>query len=142
MNADAIQQVGEAAAVIIDSAAAITAITGRPGGNIVRWTRRARIPAVPALAYLCTDADQRMGVGENWDVALVLRAFADTPAQANALLRAAIDALTPQAFEGAGADACVMNHALSNLPEPDEPAPTSAAVVEAEAELTVWITLS
>lgn len=141
MSNDAIQRVSEAAAAIIDTAAAVTAITGRPTGNITRWRRRARITAAPALAYLCTDADERVGVGENWDVALVLRVFADTAAQANALLRAAIEALTPQAFEAAGADAVVMTTAISNLPEPDDPAPTSAAVVEAEAELTIWITL-
>lgn len=149
---DALQRVGAAAAAIIDTAAGVVALTGRSSGNIVRFDPRTAV--VPnSLAYLPTKADIRGGIGEPYDVTLVLRAEADgtassdsAPEFASKLLGAAIDALAGSggvaAFAGAGADAVVTDW-KPHTPEDSggDPPSTNPAVVAAEAELTVWITL-
>ena len=137
---DALQRVSEAVATIIESSAAVQAITTRLADNIVRYRRRKRAQT-PSLAYLCTDATPRTGTGENYDVDVVLQAEATKPADANALLRAAVESLTPQAFTAAGADAVVMDRQYSNLPDDGEDPSTNPAAVIAEAALTIWITL-
>jgi hypothetical protein len=140
---DAIQRLGEAAATIIDADAGVQAITGRNHDNIVRYGRRSLDLERPLLAYLCKEATIRGGVGENYDVTLVLRAEAESAAAANALLRAAINALTTTALAAHGADALVENWDLSNLPDDTagDPPSTNPTLVLTEAVLTVWITL-
>ena len=151
---DALQRVGAAAAAIIDTDAAVVALTGRASGNIVRFDPRT--PVVPnSLAYLATEATLRGGIGEAYDVTLVLRAEADgnptvtsesAPEFASKLLGAALDALAGSggvaAFAAAGADAVVTTW-KPHTPEDSggDPPSTNPAVVAAEAELTVWITL-
>ena len=149
---DALQRVGAAAAAIIDVDAGVVALTGRASGNIVRFDPRTAV--VPnSLAYLATEATIRGGVGEAYDVTLVLRAEADgtassdsAPEFASKLLGAALDALAGSggvaAFAAAGADAVVTTW-KPHTPEDSggDPPSTNPAVVAAEAELTVWITL-
>ncbi len=146
---DAIQRVSEAVQAIIDADAGVQAITGRSSENIVRFNLR-RVPRRPGLAYLCTQAENAGGVGENWHVSLVLRAEAigdaateiSAPAQANALVRAGFAALTPQAFDGQSCDAIVYGEPdFSNLPDDGADPSTNPVSVRAEAEGLIWITL-
>jgi len=146
------QVVSEAVAQIIDGDAGVQAITGRSSNNIVRYKPRDR-RTPPILAYLATDATRRGGIGVNWDVAVTLQAEAigdataglSAAAQANALLAAAVDSLTVQAFATAGIDAVVLELPdLSNFPDDGgdgSPPSTNPAAVRAEAQLSVWITL-
>lgn len=145
---DALQRVSEAVATIIDESAAVQAITGRTEKNIVRYKPRdRRVP--PVLAYLAANAVVRIGTGESYDVTLLLQAEAignagsslSAPAQANALLRAAVKSLSVQAFDALGVDAVVMEQEYSNSSDDGADPSTNPAAVTAEAELTVWITL-
>ena len=149
---DALQRVGAAAFEIIDVDAGVVALTGRSSGNIVRFDPRTAV--VPnSLAYLPTEAKIRGGIGEPYDVTLLLRAEADgsassdsAPEFASKLLGAAIDALAGSggvaAFAAQSVDAVVINW-TPHTPEDStgDPASTNPAVVAAEAELTIWITL-
>jgi hypothetical protein len=140
---DAIQRVSEAAATIIDADSAVQAITGRSSNNIVRYGRRSLDLPRPIIAYLADSAAIRGGVGENYTVSLILRAEAEKAADVNALLRAAITALTTTALFANGADALVESWELTNLPDDstNDPASTNPTLVAGEATLSVWITL-
>jgi hypothetical protein len=138
---DAIQKVSEALASIIESNAAVQALTARMADNIARYRRRKKAN-MPSIAYLCTDARPRGGTGDNWDVDVVLQTEAAKPADANALLGAAVQALTVQAFTAASVDAVILAPPeLSNLPDDGADPSTNTAAVIAEAAFTVWITL-
>ena len=149
---DALQRVGAAAAAIIDTNAGVVALTGRASGNVVRFDPRKAVVA-NSLAYLATEATIRGGVGEAYDVTLVLRAEADgdassdsAPEFASKLLGAAIEALAGSggvaAFAAQSVDAVVTSW-KPHTPEDNagDASSTNPAVVAAEAELTVWITL-
>lgn len=149
---DALQRVGAAAAAIIDTDAGVVALTSRSSGNIVRFDPRSAV--VPnSLAYIPTDAVIRGGIGESYDVTLVLRAEADgkigtdsRPEFASKLLGAAIEALAGStgvaSFAAHSVDAVVTSWAPHTPDETaSDPASTNPDVVAAEAELTVWITL-
>lgn len=148
---DALQRVGAAAAAIVDIDAAVIALTGRSSGNIVRFDPRTAV--VPnSLAYLATEATIRGGIGEAYDVTLILRAEANgaassdsAPEFASKLLGSAIEALAGPggvaAFAAQSVDAVVTDWKPHTPDIPPEPVSTNAATVATEAELTVWITL-
>ena len=140
--ADPLQRISEAVASILDVDAAIATITGRADGNIVRFNPRTAVVA-PGLAYIAGEAKRRNGIGLNYDVTLTLRAEADTPAVANALIQAAIDALTVDALLGAGADAVLDEWTPSNPegPADGDAASSNPAIVLAVAELSFWLTM-
>ena len=137
---DPLQQLSEATVTIIDTAASIVAITGRASDNIVRWRRRKATP-LPRLAYVFGPTEIAGGLGETYDVDGVLRAEASSASVANALLRAAVELLTPMAFEAQGCDALVTDWTYDDPPDDQGDPATDANVVAAEADLTVNLTL-
>jgi hypothetical protein len=138
--ADALQQLSAAIATIIDTNASIIAITGRASDNIVRWRRR-KATTLPRLAYIAGPAVISGGLGERYDVDVVLRAEATSAAAANQLLRTAVELLTPMAFETLTCDALVTDVTYDNPPDDQgDPTPNADAVI-AEAELVVDLNL-
>jgi hypothetical protein len=137
---DPCQQLSEAIATIVDPHASIAALTGRASDNLVRWRRR-KATALPRLAYLVGPTAIAGGLGETYDVDVVLRAEATTAAAANALLRAAVELLTPMAFEALGCDALVTDADYDNPPDDQGDPASDANAVAVEADLTVNLTL-
>lgn len=137
---DPVQQLSEAIATILDTNASIVALTGRESGNVARWKRRKPL-SLPRLAYHVGPAEIAGGLGETYDVDATLRAEAATPAAANALLRAAIEALTPMAFEALGCDALITEWTPDCLPDDESDPSSNAALVIAESDLVVNLTL-
>lgn len=137
---DPVQQLSEAIVAIVDTDAAIVAITGRASGNIVRWKRR-KATAMPRLAYLVGPTEIAGGLGETYDVDGLLRGEAASAAQANALLRAAVELLTPMAFEALGCDALVTEWTYDNPPDDQGDPATDANAVIAETTFVVNLTL-
>lgn len=134
-----LQLLSEAVATIIDAAPTVTALTGRASGNIVRWRARKTV-AAPRLAYIAGPAEVAGGLGENYEVTLLIRAEAATASAANALVRAATEALTPQAFEAQSCDAVVLETTPDDAD--DDGDSSNAALVVAESESIVLITLA
>jgi hypothetical protein len=96
---------------------------------------------MPLLAYIAGPADIYGGLGESYEVTVLLRAEAATPAQANALLRAGVESLTAVAFEAANCDAVVTDVTYDNPPDDQGDPSSNANAVIAEAELVVYLTL-
>jgi hypothetical protein len=140
LPSDPVQQLSEATVAILNTAPVIVAITGRSSDNIVRWRRR-KASALPRLAYVFGPTEIAGGLGETYDVDGVLRAEAKDAATANALLRAALELLTPMAYQAQGCDALITDWTYDNPPDDQGDPPTDANAVVAEADLTVNLTL-
>jgi hypothetical protein len=71
---------------------------------------------MPLLAYIAGPADIYGGLGESYEVTVLLRAEAATPAQANALLRAGVER-SRRGVRGASCDAVVTDVTYDNPPD-------------------------
>jgi hypothetical protein len=137
---DALQQLSEAITAIIDADSVVAAITGRTSDSIVRWRRRKAVD-MPRLAYIAGPTDVAGGLGETYEVPLLIRGEAPNAALANALVRAAVLALTTQAFDAQACDAVVLE-ATYDDPQSDEgDASSDATAAAAEADCTILITI-
>jgi hypothetical protein len=100
------QAVAVALRAMLDTDAAVAAITGRASGNIAP-TNDDQDPPARGLAYDVGPTAPRDTVGEHYDVAFTIHAEAETRAAVRALLDAVKRKLTVAAFAAAGADACL-----------------------------------
>lgn len=103
---DIVQRTRNALVAILDTNAAVVAITGRANVNVVPYDDLAEI-AVPILAYLDVTASNAGGIGDTRRVVIQFTAAAASEDVANALLETVENSLTPQAFTAAGLDACI-----------------------------------
>lgn len=138
-----LEAVAQCLVAIVNADSDVQALTGRSSNNIVWFVPKAS-RAKPVLAFLAHEARPRSGTnGEHFDVDVWLRAEATDHKTANALLRAACEALTVQAFTSVGADAVIDGLPDYTSPPDDDGSPpsTNRSAVIAEAEFTIWITL-
>jgi hypothetical protein len=143
LAADPIEAVSQCVVAIVNASTAVRTITGRDANNITVYHARATRPK-PIVAYLAHQAKEVAGTGgRHYHVDVIFSAEATTHKVANALVRAACEALTVQAFDDLGADAVVITQpdysALAD--DAGEPPSTNRAAAAAKAEFTVWITM-
>lgn len=138
------QRVAQALVAILDTAAAVAALTGAASGNLRPVDDAAPAPA-RGLAYDLGPTTLREGIGEAWDVACTLTAEAETRARVRSLLAAAEDALTVAAFDAAGVDAMVTESEAGGVVRgqyaDSRDAPRPRETYAGELDLTIWITL-
>lgn len=97
MATDGMQRLREAAVTILDTAAAVTTLTGRGSGNVVpSFTQAAG--TVPAIAYTLVVATEEDGLGDMRRAQFQFSAFAATESLANELCGAVESTLTGPAF--------------------------------------------
>lgn len=134
---DIIQRTSDALVAILDTNAAVVAITGRANVNIVPYDDIADV-TVPILAYLDVTGANAGGIGDTRRVVFQFTAAASSKAIANALLEAVENGLTPQAFTAAGLDACIDP---ANRPtRRGKPGDTEEGYFEADVDVTLIVT--
>lgn len=148
MSASAAEQrVATALLAILDTAPALTALTGLASGNL-RPADDASPLATSGLTYELGPTRVREGIGEAYDVEATITAEAPTRAAVRALLGTVEDLLTVAAFFAASADAMVTTFeplgVVRGAP-PRHPAAFDLArpheVCAGALDLTIWITL-
>lgn len=122
---------------VLDTAAAIAAVTGRASLNVVPWREDMEVE-LPVVAFTFSSIRPRGGVGENYDVVATFGAYATSAKVADDLLKAVEDTLTVPNIIAAGYDAAVLTYFR---PDHEHEAEGDQEVVRSDLELGVWFTL-
>lgn len=116
MASDVVQRVREAIVGILDTKAAIVALTGRANRNVLPFQKLADA-TVPVLAYFVVTANNAGGIGDTRRVVVQFTAAAVSESVANALLEAVENSLTAPAFAALAAPLDAMTESWSRRGE-------------------------